>query len=215
MKLYYYEHCPFSARVRMLLNLKHIQAEQRVLPADDEQTITQLIGKHQIPVLVRDDEVPMADSVGIVRYLDYLDDKPIVSEPDTQALHEWLESFVPNMQYLGYPRWTRIGLAEFATPEAYEHFRQKKTHTIGDFSEAVANTRAKAAEIEEQLGELPGLVNLDQPDTCPVSWDDFTLFPMLRSLSVVKAVNWPQEVRGYADAMAKRTELDMFFSRSL
>ena len=215
MKLYYYEHCPFSARVRMLLNLKRIEAEQVVLPADDEQTITQLIGKHQIPVLVRDDDVPMADSMGIVKYLDYLDGAPIVSEPDTQALHHWLESFMPTMQYLGYPRWTRIGLAEFASPEAYEHFRQKKTHSIGDFAEAVANTRTKAAEIEEQLSRLPGLVNLEQPDNRPVSWDDFTLFPMLRSLSVVRAINWPQPVRAYAEAMAGRTGLDMFFDRAV
>ena len=63
MKLYYYDHCPFSARVRMVMNLKGIEAERVVLPADDEQTITDLIGKHQIPVLVRDDGTPLADSV--------------------------------------------------------------------------------------------------------------------------------------------------------
>ncbi|MCX4196559.1 hypothetical protein OMR07_14060, partial [Methylobacterium organophilum] len=32
---------------------KGIEAERVVLPADDEQTLTGLIGKHQIPVLVR------------------------------------------------------------------------------------------------------------------------------------------------------------------
>ena len=32
---------------------KGIEAERVVLPADDEQTLTGLIGKHRIPVLVR------------------------------------------------------------------------------------------------------------------------------------------------------------------
>lgn len=160
MKLYYYDHCPFSARVRRVLNLKGIEAERVVLPADDEQTVTQLIGKHQIPVLVRDDGTPMADSMDIVQYLDALDGQPIIREPDTPALREWLEPFVPNLQYLGYPRWTQIGLEEFASPSAYEHFRNKKTETIGDFDEALASTEAKAREVNAQLGRLPNIIDL-------------------------------------------------------
>jgi glutaredoxin 2 len=214
MKLYYYEHCPFSARVRMALNVKRIEAEQLVLPADDEQTITRLIGKHQIPVLVRDDDTPMADSMGIIKYLDYLDGQPMIAEPDTPALHDWLEPFVPKLQYLGYPRWTRIGLKEFATPAAYEHFRQKKAHSIGDFADAVANTGAQTAQVSEQLGRLPERVDLDASRE-RITWDDFTLFPMLRSLSVVKAVDWPAPVRRYTEAMADRVELDLFFDRAL
>ncbi|HCJ28991.1 MAG TPA: glutaredoxin [Pseudomonas sp.] len=214
MKLYYYEHCPFSARVRMLLNLKGIEAEHAILPADDEQTITRLIGKHQIPVLVLDDGTPMADSMEIARYLDRLDGKPLIREPDSAAVHEWLEPFVPTLQYLGYPRWTRIGLAEFASPSAYQHFREKKTHTIGDFDEALANTEAKAREVDAQLQRLPQIIDLTPTHEYP-RWDDVTLFPMLRSLSVVKAVQWPEEVRAYTVALAQRCGLDTFFDRAL
>lgn len=214
MKLYYYEHCPFSARVRMALNLKGIEVDGVVLPADDEQTITQLIGKHQIPVLVRDDGTPMADSMDIVRYLDGLDGQPIIQEPDSAALKQWLEPFVPNLQYLGYPRWTQIGLEEFASPSAYEHFRKKKTETIGDFDAALANTEAKAREVDAQLGRLQEIVDLTPPHQQP-RWDDITLFPMLRSLSVVKAVEWPEDVRAYTVTQARRCGLDTFFDRAL
>ncbi|NKQ10829.1 glutaredoxin 2 [Pseudomonas sp. SST3] len=214
MKLYYYEHCPFSARVRMALNLKGIEVDGVVLPADDEQTITQLIGKHQIPVLVRDDGTPMADSMDIVRYLDGLDGQPIIQEPDTAALKQWLEPFVPNLQYLGYPRWTQIGLEEFASPSAYEHFRKKKTETIGDFDAALANTEAKAREVDAQLGRLQEIVDLTPPHQQP-RWDDITLFPMLRSLSVVKAVEWPEDVRAYTVTQARWCGLDTFFDRAL
>lgn len=214
MKLYYYDHCPFSARVRMALNLKGIEAECVVLPADDEQTITHLIGKHQIPVLVRDDDTPMADSMGIVKYLDYLDGQPMIQDPDTAAVKQWLEPFVPNLQYLGYPRWTQIGLEEFASPSAYAHFREKKTETIGDFDEALANTEAKAREVEAQLKRLPEIIDLTPTLEHP-RWDDVTLFPMLRSLSVVKAIEWPEMVRAYTVAQAQRCGLDTFFDRAL
>lgn len=214
MKLYYYDHCPFSARVRMALNLKGIDAERVLLPADDEQTITRLIGKHQIPVLVRDDDTPMADSMGIVKYLDYLDGQPMIKEPDTPELQQWLESFVPNLQYLGYPRWTQIGLEEFASPSAYEHFRNKKAETIGDFDEALANTEAKVSEVSAQLRRLPEIIDLTPTRQQP-RWDDITLFPMLRSLSVVKAVEWPQAVRAYVMTQAERSGLDTFFNRAV
>ncbi|UPQ83573.1 glutaredoxin 2 [Pseudomonas knackmussii] len=214
MKLYYYDHCPFSARVRMVMNLKGIEAERVVLPADDEQTITDLIGKHQIPVLVRDDGTPLADSVAIVKYLDGLDGHPMIQEPDTAALKDWLEAFVPNLQYLGYPRWTKIGLEEFASPSAYAHFRRKKTETVGDFDEALANTDAKAREVEDQLRRLPDVVDLT-PHHEQTRWDDVTLFPMLRSLSVVKAVDGPEDVRAYTVTQAQRCGLDTFFDRAL
>ncbi|WP_417781329.1 glutaredoxin 2 [Stutzerimonas xanthomarina] len=213
MKLYYYDHCPFSARVRMLLNLKGIEAERVVLPADDEQTISQLIGKHQIPVLVCDDGEPMADSVEIAKYLDGFDGQPMIREPDTPALHDWLEPFVPNLQYLGYPRWTQIGLEEFASPSAYAHFREKKTESIGDFETALANTEAKARKVTAQLRRLPQITDLTSTHGQP-RWDDVTLFPMLRSLSVVKAVEWPEDVRAYTVTQAQRCGLDTFFDRA-
>lgn len=212
MKLFYYDHCPFSARARMVLKLKSIEAQQQILPADDEQTITDLIGKHQIPVLVLDAGETLPDSIEITKYLDRLAGPPILGEPDNPALDSWLESFVPNMQYLGYPRWIRIGLGEFARPEATQHFREKKTETIGDFVEAVANTEAKAREVEAQLGQLPTLVDLTPPPG-QVRWDDVILFPMLRSLTVVEAVNWPEEVRSYTEKMAQGCGLDTFFDR--
>lgn len=214
MKLYYYEHCPFSARVRMALNLKEIEAERIVLLADDERTLAALIGKHQIPVLVRDDGTPMTESLEIVRHLDALDGRPRIDPQRTPALDAWLALVVPAMQYLGYPRWTRIGLAEFATPEAYEHFRAKKTHSIGDFGEAVANTGARAAELTLAFTRLPALMRFDAPRD-PLTMDDFILAPMLRSLSVVKAVAWPLEVRRYTEAVCARTGLDTFFDRAL
>lgn len=214
MKLYYYEHCPFSAKVRMALNLKRIDAQRQVLLADDEQTIAKLIGRHQIPVLVTDEGEPMQESLAIVRYLDNLDGAPLIDEQSSAQLNAWLEPIVPTLQYLGYPRWTRIGLAEFATPAAYEHFRRKKTETIGDFAEAVANTAAKVREVDEQLARLPEWADLDA-ERASLRIDDFNLFPILRGFSVVKDLRWPEPVRAYVEDISRRSGVDLFFDRAL
>lgn len=214
MKLYYYEHCPFSAKARMALNLKQVEAERVVLLADDERTIAELIGKHQIPVLITDEGDPLAESDEIVRYVDEHSGLPRFSYESSQAVSDWIDGFVPTLQFLGYPRWTRIGLAEFDTPEAYEHFREKKTDSIGDFDQAVARTDEKVAEVNEALRQLPTLAELDagRPQ---ITLDDFRLFPMLRSLSVVKSVDWPAPVRRYVEGMAERSGLDTYFDRAL
>jgi glutaredoxin 2 len=214
MKLYYYEHCPFSTKARMALNLKRIEAQRHVLLADDERTITALIGRHSVPVLVKDDGEPMAESLEIVEYLDRLDGKPQIDEYSTAELNEWIDALVPALQYLGYPRLTRIGLAEFATPAAYEHFRKKKSETIGDFAEAVANTPAKVREVDEQLAQLPALVDLDAGRE-RLRLDDIHLFPILRGFSVVKDLPWPEPVRAYVETMARRCDVDTFFDRAL
>lgn len=213
MKLYYYEHCPFSARVRMMLNLKGVDAEREVILEDDEQTIATLVGKHTIPVLVTDEGEPLADSMTIVGYLNLLNGSPLLDEHSTQGIDEWIENVVPAMQYLGYPRWFNIGLKELATPSAKARFRDKKSETIGDFDEALANSRPTITEVEHRLKELQTIVKLDAQHN-PVTIDDIKVFPMLRGFTVVKDLEWPQPLRRYVEQMAARSDVDTFFDRS-
>src|SRR5690606_16497553 len=100
------------------------------------------------------------------------------------------------------------------TPAAYEHFRTKKTDSIGDFGAAVANTERKAAEASEHLRRLPGEIDLDG-DRDRLTMADIALASMLRSLSVAAAVEWPDTVRRYTTTVAARTGIDTFFDRAL
>jgi glutaredoxin 2 len=67
--------------------------------------------------------------------------------------------------------------------------------------------------VAAQLERLPQIIDLTPTHQQP-RWDDVTLFPMLRSLSVVKAVQWPEEVRAYTITQAQRCRLDTFFDRA-
>ncbi len=66
MKLYIYEHCPFSARVRFVAGMLNIQLDVINIAYDDESTTTNLIGAKQVPLLIKDDGEAMAESLDII-----------------------------------------------------------------------------------------------------------------------------------------------------
>jgi glutaredoxin 2 len=53
MQLYYYEHCPFCAKVRLLAGLKNIPLSLQVVSADDVDTCVSLVGRKVVPVLIK------------------------------------------------------------------------------------------------------------------------------------------------------------------
>lgn len=68
MKLYIYEHCPFSARVRFVAGMLNIQLDVINIAYDDESTTTNIIGAKQVPLLIKDDGEAMAESLDIINY---------------------------------------------------------------------------------------------------------------------------------------------------
>ena len=59
MRLYMFEHCSLCFRVRMTAALKHMHLQEIAVLDDDSETLIRLVGKRQIPVLVKDDGQPM------------------------------------------------------------------------------------------------------------------------------------------------------------
>ncbi|TWI55460.1 glutaredoxin 2 [Pseudomonas duriflava] len=151
MKLYYYEHCPFSTKVRMVLGLKRLDIEQQVLLYDDEVTPQRLVGKKAVPILVKDDGLAMSESLMIVRYLDHLSGGLLIAETQSQPLMAWIESIMESYQVLGYPRWARIGLKELASPEAHALFVHKKSRIIGDFNAALIRSEVVMGAMKPQF----------------------------------------------------------------
>ena len=70
MRLYVFEHCSLCFRVRMTAALKRLHLQETVVLDDDSDTLLGLVGKRQIPILVKDDGIPMLESMDMVRYLD-------------------------------------------------------------------------------------------------------------------------------------------------
>lgn len=125
MKLYIYEHCPFSARVRFVAGMLNIQLDVINIAYDDESTTTNLIGAKQVPLLIKDDGEAMAESLDIINYFLELASSNESSQPSAPVLDWQKQAFLP-LQKVGYPRWSNMTLPEFATETSKQAWRAKK-----------------------------------------------------------------------------------------
>lgn len=202
MKLYVYDHCPFCAKARMIFGLKQIPLELSFVLEDDVDTPTQLVGKKTTPILQKEDGTHMAESMEIVHYLDARHGEAIVkTAPENSPIKVWHNAAWRPILELSIPRLAEADLPEFATESARAAFKTRQTRNFGEFSELIARTPERVASIESQLAELdPLLAGREHIDT-----DDFTLYPSLRMLSIVKGISYPANVKAYAERMAQST----------
>jgi glutaredoxin 2 len=70
MRLYLFEHCSICFRVRMAAALKRLHLQETVVLEDGSDTMTRLVGKRVVPILVKDDGQPMLESMDMVGYID-------------------------------------------------------------------------------------------------------------------------------------------------
>ncbi len=83
MRLYMFEHCSLCFRVRMTAALKRLHLQEIVVLDDDSDTMTGLVGKRVIPILVKDDGQAMLESMDMVAYVDGLGDR-VLTGPQAQ-----------------------------------------------------------------------------------------------------------------------------------
>lgn len=214
MQLYSYDHCPFCVRARLILGIHKISFELITLLNDDEETPIRLIGKKMLPILVKDDGQAMGESMDIVRYIDSTSQAPILSTAPRQEILDWCEAVNPISYHLVMPRVVEIGLEEFKTDKAKAYYIKKKTALIGDFSENIKNSVSYITQINDSLKALSDFIaDVKAPNFKPTE-EDFYLFPLLRSLSVVKGLIFPEPLLNYLDYFHKVSKVDLFFSRS-
>ena len=123
MKLYMFEHCSVCFRVRMMAALKRIHLQETVVLDDDTDTMIGLVGKRQIPILVKDDGQPMLESMDMIKYIEGLG-PPILVGPQRPEIADWAAQVVAKTAPLTMPRYPLLGLAEFATVVAHDHYKR-------------------------------------------------------------------------------------------
>ena len=121
MRLYMFEHCSLCFRVRMTAALKRLHLQETVVLDDDTDTMVGLVGKRVIPILVKDDGQPMLESMEMVKYIDRLGE-PVLTGPERPAIAVWAEATATQTARLTWPRYPLLGLPEFATAAAHEHY---------------------------------------------------------------------------------------------
>ncbi|WP_416191196.1 GrxB family glutaredoxin [Neisseria sp. CCUG12390] len=216
MKLYVYDHCPFCVRARMIFGLRGLPLETEILMNDDEATPIGMIGAKQVPILQKEDGSFMGESLDIVRYVDEAAGKGRLKEDIRPELQAWLDKVGEYNNKLVQPRTVKIGLPEFATAEAVKYFVDKKEKNIGSFETNLNKTAQYLERIHADLQELEALISKEGTGVDGgASMEDILLFPILRNLTVVRGIEWPQNVMDYLMRMSEACGVDLYFDRAL
>lgn len=205
MKLHVYDHCPFCVRARMPFGLKGIPFELHVQHNDDEATPIAMIGRKMLPIL-EDADGYTGESLDIVAKVDGMNGARLFDGPARPEITDWIGRWNPTIDALVIPRTPVPVYPEFGTASARAYFTSKKEPVFGDFDELLSKTDALIDSVETGLEELVPIL----PDAEQGSIDDILLFPVLRSLSVLREVRLPPQVAAYRDRMAERSDIPLF-----
>jgi glutaredoxin 2 len=203
MRLYLFEHCSLCFRVRMAVALKGLHLQETVVLEDDSKTMIDLVGKRRVPILVKDDGQPMLESMDMVAYIDNLG-APILTGPQRSELAEWASATADKTAPLTWPRYPLLGLPEFGTIAAHDHYVVRKRERLGDLVELRARTREHIDALMPELEKLDRLIESPTAVNGTLSLDDIRVLPLLRSAAVVKGLRFPQKVRNYFEMMMAR-----------
>jgi glutaredoxin 2 len=203
MKLYMFEHCSLCFRVRMMAALKRLHLQETVILDDDTDAMVALVGKRVIPILVKDDGRPMLESMDMVKYIES-HGEPVLVGPERSEIAAWAEDTASKTAPLTWPRYPLLGLPEFATVAALDHYTMRKRKTLGDLVELRANTQRYLGELTPKLEELERLIEQPLAVNGALSFDDIRVLPLLRSVAVVKGLRFTGKVRDYFEAMMGR-----------
>jgi len=198
-----FEHCSLCFRVRMTAALKRLHLQETVVLDDDSETMIGLVGKRVIPILVKDCGQPMLESMDMVAYVDGLGER-VLTGPERSEVAAWADKVVAKTAPLTMPRYPLLGLPEFGTVAALDHYNLRKRKAFGDFVELRANTRHHIKELMPELEELDRLIESPTALNGKLSLDDVRVLPLLRSVAIVKGLRFPQKVRDYFEAMMSR-----------
>ena len=213
MTLYIYDHCPYCVKARMIFGLRKQAVQLKTLLNDDEKTPIDMIGVKMLPILEYKPGQFMPESMDII---DFIDKKtapaPLVQTSEDPQLMDWLDQHHFLNYQLSMPRWVRSPLEEFKTPSARAYFEKKKTAYIGSFKERLKESPALISHMEDALKELESLLKEENTFYAKqVSWNDFHLFPFLRSLSIVKACSFPVKTKKYMKNLSKSSQIPLHF----
>jgi glutaredoxin 2 len=202
MRLYLFEHCSICFRVRMAAALKRVHLQETIVLEDDGRTMIDLVGKRVIPILVKDDGQAMLESMDMVAYIDGLG-APVLVGPQRSEIEAWASEAAAKMAPLTWPRYPLLGLPEFGTIAAHEHFVVRKRKSLGDLVELRAHTRELIDALMPDLEKLDAMIETPDAVNGKLSLDDIRVLPLLRSAAVVKGLRFPRKVRDYFETMMR------------
>lgn len=214
MRLFVFDHCPFCVRALLAAGLKSVPVEVKYILEDDLETPTKMIGKQMVPILEYAEGKYMPESLDIVKYLDENHGESILTEIQNPLIDVWInEHFMPVNKYV-MPRYATMSFPEFATESARNTYITRHEAYFGSFDELLAQSSGYKILIEKALVELTALLDIDHLEAKKYSLDDILLFPLLRALTSVKDLVFPEKVLQYTKILSERGNLPLYFDQA-
>lgn len=208
MNLFVYDHCPFCVKARTILRFKNMAFDLVILLNDDATTPTRMIGKKMAPILEHDGRY-LAESMDIVAYIDGLSGERVLSGAMNPSVTQWNSDVSGPLFSLALPRWAAADLEEFSTPSARAYFTRNKERMIGSFEEHMAASPDYIAKLNRHLLALEPMIKSPDAVNGELSEDDVHLFATLRSMSIIRGIEYPPAVEAYRLRMAERSGIDL------
>ncbi|GHS81642.1 glutaredoxin-2 [Pseudomonas sp. PAGU 2196] len=181
----------------------------QVIMESDVETPLRLIGKKAVPILQKEDGSHIGESLDIVRYLDGIGPTVLVA-PQDPTLDAWIKEAWPTALKLFIPRFVQADFAEINTPMAREAYRLREEQAFGDLEALRGATSKLVAELQPLINDLVPLVK----DRTTIGINDVTLWPVLRSLSIVRTVEFPDQVRDYMHRLSEACGVPLLFNQA-
>jgi len=194
----------------MIFGIKKVPVELRVMSEGDAETPVRMVGKKVAPILEKDDGTYMAESVDIVHYVDGLSGERFLNGPGNAEIDRWCETVTATLFRLVIPRFTRAEFAEISTLASREAYVQREYRAFGDLEKLMLDTPALLQEMNARLNELEPILEHRNE----INESDFRLYPLLRSLTIVRDVRFSSGTRIYIDFMSALTGVNNLFDQA-
>lgn len=203
MRLYLYEHCPYCIRVVMGARMKGWTLDLVHVPYDDAETPRRLIGSKMLPILQDGAEV-MSESLDILQKLDEMGGERLFRQPPRPQIVDWITAWKSTIYGLVLPRAADPRYPEFQTPAARAAFVAAKEARHGPMAALRLQTDRLVEDLQHGFETLVPIL----PDGDGPPLDDILLFPMLRTLAVVREPCIAPKIQRYCERVMQRTGLD-------
>ena len=210
LKLYIYEHCPFCAKADMVFGLTQTTYDRNIMMEGDVQTPTMMVGKKMVPILRKYDGSYMGESSDIV---DFVYESSSFPKPHTlsQAQKKEVQSLIDEGWDLALPlvipRFTLGDFKELSTPFARAAYTHREERAFGDLHLQIRNTQSYLPAMKTYLKRVDSFLERRRG----VDMTDYDLYPLLRSLTIVKELEFPKNVMSYLKELEEKSGVALLF----
>mmetsp|Transcript_15009 Transcript_15009/g.34796 ORF Transcript_15009/g.34796 Transcript_15009/m.34796 type:complete len:250 (+) Transcript_15009:691-1440(+) len=240
LRLHVYDHCPFSMRVELALGWMNIPYERSVYGYGDrlgDATKADscydggvvLTGKKALPVLEElgsdgTREWLKSESMEIVDWAlkEHGVDEAAFPKPsgrdDLNRFFSFDGPFIDATWILSRPRNLRMThLTDWAREEDRAYCKAKYESGGFDYAAAEAADAETKVEMEALLREADGLLKSESSlyQTGTLGYDDVLYLPLLRCLTLVEGLVWPERLRNYVVSAYAKAKVGTYFDHQI